>query len=78
MKTEYDDQPQPEQPRKKIPKRERRAKETARARSIPCGGCNHSRPDHIGLLGRERAVLVWCPVCNSKCEKEKWNARLGD
>jgi hypothetical protein len=76
MKTEYDEELPPLPPGKKRTKAERRAIANRKARSIPCGGCNHSRPDHIALTGRERTLFVWCPVCSHKCEKEKWNAKL--
>lgn len=77
MRTEYDDDElPPPPPGKKRTKAERRAAATRKARSIPCGGCNHARPDHVSLSGRERTLFMWCPVCNHKCEKEKWNAKL--
>ena len=75
MKTEYDDEQRPLAPGQKQTKAERRAIATKKARSIACGECNHSVPDHSPLQGRERGLVVWCCVCNQKCRKEMWNAR---
>lgn len=72
MRTEYDDDPEPQlPPGKKLSKAERRAIATEKARKVKCTNCNHPVPDHRNLAGIERSLgLWWCDVCNCKCRKE--------